>query len=204
VDRVNAANGFGVFVTGQSMLDEPKGSIAKKLTDAALANFTDYEPVMDELQRLKNDFLLLTGDVHFGRVTRLVTPDLRRQGFEVIVSPSALVTTIGADSFKKTKNLFKSIFGASDPWPRHGDGEAASDKVDRFLLTESIPLHGKERRQQVGDHVGVLSFRVQKSQGRTRLLVQIRYLPAHPKAAVRAAGSAVFSHQQGFVLETRP
>ncbi len=204
VQRVNAADGFGVFVTGQSLLDQAKGWLGKKLTDATMPNFTDYQAVMTELQNLKNDFLLLTGDVHFGRVTRIFPANQERKalGFEVIVSPAALVTTVGMDGVKKVKGWFKSLFGASDPWPRHDAGEAAPPRVDKFLFTQPVSLHGETERQE-GDHIGVLSFKVQNSQNGRQLLLKMRYIPAHPDRSVRSEGAAELSHERGFLLESR-
>ena len=43
---------------------------------------------------------------------------------EVISSPTSLVSSVGVDQAKRLFGVIKSIFGPSDPFPRHSDAAA--------------------------------------------------------------------------------
>jgi hypothetical protein len=94
VDDLNANPEFrvAVFVTGQSLLSEPARHPKGQVADAEPTNFEDYDLVLRELYRVKCKLILVTGDVHWGRVTlakRLSRGD--DQIHEVIVSPLSSV-----------------------------------------------------------------------------------------------------------------
>ncbi|MBL8918075.1 MAG: hypothetical protein JNJ54_04370 [Myxococcaceae bacterium] len=122
--QVGAQGRFPAFLTGQSMLDLPSSKLSGAAADYMQSNYGDYPEVMSRLDRLAKDVadvLLLTGDVHWGRVAELTpTGSLGTQTrlYEVISSPSTLVTTIGADFFSRAKNW---LGGSKERWPRHSD-----------------------------------------------------------------------------------
>src|SRR6476661_2442461 len=65
--------GIAVLVTGPSLFQEAKGGLARKAFDSNLSNYTDYGEIMDGLLKLSQagrPSLLLTGDVHYGRIVR--------------------------------------------------------------------------------------------------------------------------------------
>jgi hypothetical protein len=115
-----------VVVTGQSLLEDPVASVKGAIADYALANYEGpYKALVTALATITDSgkpVLLLTGDVHWGRVTSV--RDRRRDTtamHEVISSPTSLVATIGADQVSDVTGTVKSWFGAEDPWPRHAE-----------------------------------------------------------------------------------
>lgn len=182
-DRVAREKLFGVFATGQSLYDEPVGSLTGRVADYALANYGDYPEIVRLLTSIPDrgqPILCLTGDVHWGRVTKGV--DVKTgQGalYEVISSPSALVSSVGLDQFKKVGGLLGGLFGKPDPWPRH----APPAKPPDFL---AMPVRNKqyrsaELRGQPGDQVVLLSF-MRAGYG---VDVRVTYYPIHEDARVR-------------------
>ncbi|UXY16356.1 alkaline phosphatase D family protein [Chitiniphilus purpureus] len=159
----------GVIVTGQPLLQARAGRVGK-ITDYALADYGDYGRWLAALNARAAAGLptvLLTGDVHYGRVSQVI--DDRAGGWpahtEVIASPTSLVRTLGADDWA-------SINPLADPvWPRHSNGEApppwlSGDKRHRIRL----------RHLQKGDHVALLRFRPRGG----ALSLQVDYFPLHP------------------------
>jgi hypothetical protein len=115
-------------VTGQSLLEDPVGGVKGSIADYALADYQGaYTALLDALTTITDrgkQVLLLTGDVHWGRVTSVL--DRRRDVrimHEVITSPASLVATVGSDQVADVIGTVKGWFGANDPWPRHSDGK---------------------------------------------------------------------------------
>jgi hypothetical protein len=132
------------------------------VADRHLANYGDYEPIMAvlmDLARAGRPLLSITGDVHFGRVIQAVEPSGARPTlYEVISSPSSLVTTVGKDQVAGLGNLLRGLFGKRDPWFRHGDAKAppASLKLPQISTTLACTMI----HPQKGNHVALLAFRV--------------------------------------------
>ena len=129
-DDVAGASEFiaGVLVTGQSLLESPVGAVKGGIADYALANYeAPYRGFLEALTTVADrgkQVLLLTGDVHWGRVTSV--RDRRRDTIafhELITSPASLVSTVGADQIADVVGAVKGWFGAGDLWPRHGEGK---------------------------------------------------------------------------------
>ncbi|HEX6240713.1 MAG TPA: hypothetical protein VFZ61_07465, partial [Polyangiales bacterium] len=94
VKRVNRTPSLrvAVFVTGQSLLSAPAAKPMGVFADAAPSNYADYAPNLEVLLRLERPLLLITGDVHWGRVVRATrTSPARPPIYEVIVSPLSSV-----------------------------------------------------------------------------------------------------------------
>lgn len=160
VDGVIARGVYPVFVSGQSLFSEAKGKLGGAVADYELPNYGDYPDVMLQLARLADaglPALCLTGDVHWGRVTE--TRDIqtnRTAMYEIISSPSSLVTTVGADQVSAVGAWFSGILGRRKAWPRHSDADRPPD----FLASDVFAgrfrcgmLHG-----QRGNHVALLQF----------------------------------------------
>lgn len=153
VGRVNGQRRHGIFVTGQSLLDERAGWIGGRVGDMHLANYEDHGAIWKELLRLERPFLLLTGDVHFGRMVRIETfSGNPKRGWEIIVSPASLCQG------GSLPRLF-----ARD-WKRHSDPRAAAAKLEvrgSATLRTSTQQHPFQKKTagQKGDHLGVLSLR---------------------------------------------
>ena len=160
VDRLIAANKIGAVVTGQSLLDRPVGKFKGAVADWMLPNYGDYERIVKSLSRLSEagrPVLLLTGDVHWGRVTRIKEAG-RTRFIEIVCSPSALVSTVGSDQLKSIGAGFRRFFkGEETRWPRHS---SAPDAEPYFALQ----VFGKRYRTEVvykhmGDQLAMLAFR---------------------------------------------
>ena len=160
IDRVIAQRRFAVFVTGQSLFSEPVSSLSGTIADFELPNYADYGRVMRQLERLADaglPALCFTGDVHWGRITESVDVRTQRTAFyEIISSPSSLVTTIGLDTVKQVGGWISGLFGKPKPWPRHKE----ADRPPSFLA--SGDLAGRFRNSRVhgqrGNHVALLRF----------------------------------------------
>ena len=155
---------FGIIASGQPLLHKAAGILSGSTFDYALPNYGDYSVIANELSRLADGgrrFLLVTGDVHWGRVTqgtdRRILGGCRAGFYEVISSPASLVQTIGMDDVRNLLAGAKSIFGSSDPFPRHGEAKdpphffAPKTLGTRFKCTS---LHSHKGNQMV-----LLSFR---------------------------------------------
>ncbi|MBE2247945.1 MAG: hypothetical protein IAE78_00260 [Myxococcus sp.] len=156
-NAVKAQGRLPAFLTGQSMLDLPSSKLSGAAADYMQSNYGDYPAVMGQLDALAKaaaDVLLLTGDVHWGRVAEL-TPtgslgSLTRL-FEVITSPATLVTTVGADSWARTKNW---LAGNKDPWPRHSE----TPEVPSLLRLPGGSYAARTLFPHKGDQLCVLRF----------------------------------------------
>jgi hypothetical protein len=182
VTKVINNRGFGVFVSGQSVFAQAAGGFGGAVGDYELANYRDYEKIVNILKRLVDagrPVLCLTGDVHWGRVA--TTTDIRtgRLGFaEVISSPVSLVSTIGADQKNLAVNAIAGLFGRGTPWPRHSDPAALPSFLAYDVLGPGFPcsrVHG-----QRGNHVVMLSFR----QNGSGLELRVKYWPIHRDADI--------------------
>jgi hypothetical protein len=92
IDWIDGLPGPGVLVLGQPMLVAEagwKGNIA----DWGLPDYRQYGPLVAAIQRSRHDIVVLTGDVHFGRVAGATLPSGANL-YEVIASPFALVTPL--------------------------------------------------------------------------------------------------------------
>ena len=88
---VAGLDGPGALVLGQPIFVRPVG-IKGHVTDWGLADFEQYAELVRSLSRSAHDLLVLTGDVHYGRVAGCTLPS-GASLIEVIASPFALVDT---------------------------------------------------------------------------------------------------------------
>lgn len=162
----------GVVVTPQSLLrPPPKGPLGR--FDWELVNYADYQAVWRELVAATEQeafVVLLTGDVHWGRVTSIFDKKLGRPTMvEIISSPISLVTTLGKDSLR---GAWKGFSG--DDWPRWGEAGKPPDYIAESALNKRLELYGQWHAQK-GDQLCLLDFR--HVGARTEL--DITYLPVH-------------------------
>lgn len=182
-NRVSQEGLFGVFATGQSLYDEPVGSLKGSVVDYSLSNYADYPEVIRMLMSIPDrgrPILCLTGDVHWGRVAKSVDVKTGRDAlYEVISSPSALVSSVGFDQLKMVGGFFGGLFGTSDPWPRHSNPDTPPDFLAMQVFDkryQSNELYG-----QPGDQVVLLSF----TRAGYGVDVGVTYYPIHEEAHVR-------------------
>lgn len=166
---------FAVVVTGQSLYRKPANWVTGVFGDFEMPNYKDFPKVMEQLQRLPDaglQALCLTGDVHFGRVVESIDAQTHRTAFyEIISSPSSLLTTVGADQFKELGGLIGGLFGKSDPWPRHSDAPKPPDFLAQNVLAKRF--HCSRLHAQKGNHIALLSF----SQHGGGIEFRIKYWP---------------------------
>ena len=86
---VDDLEGPGVLVIGQPILSSRAGWRGHFL-DWGLPDFRQYEDLVRAVQRSRHDIVVLTGDVHFGRLAGCRLPS-GAELYEVIASPFALV-----------------------------------------------------------------------------------------------------------------
>jgi hypothetical protein len=104
---LEALDGPGVLVLGQPILVEPRG-VAGYLTDFGLVDFAQYSELVRALMRSRHDLLVLTGDVHYGRVAGCRLPS-GASLVEVIASPFALVDARVGGKWSRPPLVFPAI-----------------------------------------------------------------------------------------------
>jgi hypothetical protein len=119
---------FGMLVTGQSFFSPPAGKLKGAVADYEFADYeADYRFMLEQIGRLTQagvPLILATGDVHWGRVLAAVDSAVPSAPvYEIISSPTALVSTVIADQAKEVWGAVKGLFRGPEPWPRHSDPE---------------------------------------------------------------------------------
>lgn len=176
VDALNANNRIGVIVTGQSLYADAAGAFTGAVADYEYPDYKDFSSVVEQLAKVKPPLICLTGDVHWGRVVKSLSrhPSERGNVYEVITSPSALVSTVGRDQVQNAFNFLGGLFGRADPWPRHTQPKAEdlSDRAFANALTDGakptpythsvmfgVDSQGTPRPSLLkGDQISLLSF----------------------------------------------
>jgi PhoD-like phosphatase len=141
VDRLVAHAGdarpwFGMLVTGQSFFSPAAGPARGAIADYEYPDYAaDYAYMVEQVERVTRaglPVILATGDVHWGRMLRADDPAAPGATvFEVISSPTSLVSSILVDQAKETWGAIKDLFGPSDPWPRHGEPAKPPERFGR-------------------------------------------------------------------------
>lgn len=117
---------FGMLVTGQSFFSQAAGAFKGAIADYEYPDYeADHRFMVAQLERMTRaglPVILATGDVHWGRVLRADDPSAPGATvFEVISSPTSLVSSVAIDQAKAAWGAVQGLFGAADPWPRHPD-----------------------------------------------------------------------------------
>lgn len=79
----------GLLVLSQPLFEEPHGFFGRRFVDASLQDYDDHRALERALMHARHDVVVLSGDIHGGRVAVAETGSARIH--EVIASPSALV-----------------------------------------------------------------------------------------------------------------
>ncbi len=94
----------GCLVLGQ-LLFSGKAGWKGRFTDYGLPDYPQYADLLKALDRAGHSVIVLTGDVHFGRVAVCeVTPD--REIVEVVASPLSLVAPIPKNDWHRAPDLY--------------------------------------------------------------------------------------------------
>jgi len=127
---------FGMLVSGQSLLSPAAGAAKGAIADYEYPDYAaDYAFMLEQVERLTKaglPVILATGDVHWGRLLRADDP--ARPGapvFEVVSSPTSLVSSILVDQAKELFGTLGGLLGSPDPWPRHSDPAKPPERFGR-------------------------------------------------------------------------
>ncbi len=97
--------GVGVLVIGQPLFSEPAGFFGGRFGDWNLPNYGQYKDLIETLMRSEHSILILTGDVHYGRIAHCqLKPDVDL--YEIISSPTSLVNSKVGGQWHKAPSLF--------------------------------------------------------------------------------------------------
>ncbi|MBA4143179.1 MAG: metallophosphatase [Nitrosospira sp.] len=173
---------IGLFVTGQSLLDSPAREWKGKIADYLMPNYGDFQHITSELGRLVEaglPIILITGDVHWGRVAAIRDTRTERESiFEIISSPTSLVSSVGKDQLSVLKGAIKN---GTNIWPRHSQPAP----VPEFLWFSAFGarFNCSQAHKQTGNHVAVLSF----TRTGPGVRLRITYYPLHEDLIQRRA-----------------
>lgn len=189
-DLVDAKNRgeprFGLLASGQALFAAPADETQRVKVDAELGNYAQFARMIEMLETLADNgipVIYITGDVHWGRVSRRLDISSQRPLlYEVIASPSRMIRTPFIDSAKEAGSWFGGFVGRSNPWPRHSAPPAVPDPwgSNRRFGLELAPKSGAIYPQQ-GDQVAIISF-VRAGGG---VDFDVTYYGVHPDRALQ-------------------
>lgn len=146
----------GVLASGQSLFIERPHLLNRRVVDAELGNYEQFQKVMAILEHLANQgvpVVYLTGDVHWGRVATGVDQQSNRTMlYEVISSPSCLIRE-PKHVYSDLRARLPGVFGPRDPWPRHGSPEPLPKGLGQGGRFKPASQFGRR-----GDQVAIVSF----------------------------------------------
>ncbi|CAN5285252.1 hypothetical protein BH24CHL7_BH24CHL7_12090 [soil metagenome] len=111
-DWLAGLQGPAVLAVGQPVL-APSTGWRGHVTDWTIADYAQYEDLVRALLAVAHDVVVITGDVHFGRVAEARLPNGRRL-IEIVASPMMLVDDRAGRSWKQPPPTFpaRAIPGA--------------------------------------------------------------------------------------------
>lgn len=140
---VSRLRGLGVLVIGQPVLSARAGWRGK-LTDWNLPDYTQYGDLVRALDRTNHSILILTGDVHYGRVARCqLKPDVEL--IEVISSPTALVNKLVGGKWNAAPPRYPA-FDVPGAFSRGVNTDANFTITDNHFLTLAFSSIGQRTR----------------------------------------------------------
>ena len=137
----------GCLALGQLLFAAPASRIGRHM-DMGLPDYRQFPALVDALSGAPHSIVILTGDVHFGRVAVCELGD-GREIVEIVASPLALVGPIPKNDWRRAPELFPA--------------EAIPGSIQRPIRTEAA-------YQYNGNHFATVEF--SRSGGRVRLKVQ--------------------------------
>lgn len=106
-DWVTNLQGVGVFVLGQPLFSEKAGFVGR-FKDWNLPDYDQYEELVRILFKTNHSILVLTGDVHYGRIAHCqLKPGVYL--YEIISSPTALVNPAVGGSWDSAPDYFPAF-----------------------------------------------------------------------------------------------
>jgi hypothetical protein len=202
VRRANDAQPwFGMLVSGQSFFSPAAGAAKGALADYEYPDYeADYAFMVEQVECVTKaglPMILATGDVHWGRMLRADDPAVSGATvFEVISSPTSLVSSVALDQAKEVWGTIKGLFGSADPWPRHSD---PAKPPERFGSTgQYTPVLLQRTTGKPAAMRGNQAFMLRFARTGGGLDVEVTYFPL--------SGNAAFdeSEQWSATLQLRP
>jgi hypothetical protein len=143
---VEALPGPGVLVLGQPVLVDRTG-VMGRFFDRSLADYAQYAELVRILHGARHDVLVLTGDVHFGRVAGCTLAS-GASLIEVIASPFELVDAAVGGTWRPPPGLFPAF--AMPGVPRSTVWVDTSHRVTtNHFATLEFNAHGGRTRMSV-------------------------------------------------------
>ena len=107
-DWVSNLNDVGVLVVGQPIFSKKAGIIKGNLGDWNLPDYAQYADFVRILTKTEHSILVLTGDVHYGRIASCqLKPGVTL--YEIISSPTALVDPKVGGKWEQAPDKFPAI-----------------------------------------------------------------------------------------------
>jgi hypothetical protein len=103
-DWIDNVKGIGVLVFGQPVFGNKKGPLGH-ISDWSLPDFEQYRDLVRILMGSKKSLIILTGDVHFGRIAWTALPSGATL-FEIISSPLELIHKTARGNWKPAPSRF--------------------------------------------------------------------------------------------------
>lgn len=125
----------GLLVLSQPLFEDSHGLFGRRFVDASLQDFDDHNEIERALLSAPHDIVVLSGDIHGGRVAQ--TNGARARIFEVVASPAALVD--GNHYHRDPANeRFPATAGRRDPRSTvHGGDPVLCDHVAMLSIRAS-------------------------------------------------------------------
>lgn len=157
---------LAIIATGQSLLRRSANVVDRQIRDSELSNYSDFWMFQKILQKFEDHgqkFLLLTGDVHFGRITVFQSRKTGAVvGAEIISSPTSLVQ--GVVPPKENQPIVPVEWWRA--WPRHPEpADSAGPLTKQFICTDEW--------KQKGNHFAVVSLFPWRNK------IEVIYQPLH-------------------------
>jgi len=145
---VNALQGPGVLVVGQPILRGSTGYLKGHLADWNLPDYQQYDRLIDIVGPSQHSLLILTGDVHYGRVAR-TTLRSGAQLVEIVSSPMSLVEESAKGQWQEAPPLFPPVRPSGSPLPF----ARSQVTTETFASTDGHFLTLEFTRRGAGTHI---------------------------------------------------
>lgn len=143
---VSRLQGLGVLVIGQPVLSGRAGWQGN-LTDWNLPDYTQYGDLIRALDQTNHSILILTGDVHYGRVARVqLKPEVEL--VEVISSPTALVNKLVGGKWNEAPPRYPA-FDVPGTFGRGVSTDLNFTLTDNHFLTLAFSSVGQRTRVMI-------------------------------------------------------
>lgn len=138
---VDSLTGPGALVFGQVIFTGKASELGGRFGDYGLPDFKQYEELVSALMKARHHIVLLSGDVHFGRVARCALPS-NVELIEIISSPMALVNKLAGGNWSPPPEFFPA-FPVPNVVQQRIQTEEFKLSTNHFLTLEFTTLGAK-------------------------------------------------------------